>query len=294
MRAIGRIAKAAILRDLCPKSMGVSVIEEVSMNIFITELKANRKALIIWSICVALLIISGMGKYTAYATGGASSDVFDKLPNTMKVVLGLSGFEVTKLSGFYAFLFPYIEVTVAIHAALLGSSIIAKEERDKTTEFLIVKPVSRSIIITSKLLAALFNVIVINIISLLSSLSIVPTFKTGEDITGEILIMHLIMFIVQLIFMTLGSLLAAALRKPKISGAIAANIIIAGYFISKITELADYLKVLNIFSPFKYFSLQKAVYDHEINIIITLLCLVIITGFTAFAYYFYQKRDMNV
>lgn len=264
------------------------------MNIFIRELKANRKALIIWSVCVALLVLSGMGKYTAYSSGGASSEVFDKLPNTMKVLLGLNGFEVTKISGFFAFLFPYLEITTAIHAALLGSSIITKEERDKTTEFLIAKPVSRNTIITSKLLAALFNVIIINLVSLLSSIAIVPAFNTGEDITGEILILHLIMFIVQLIFLTLGTLLAASLRKPKISGSIAANIIIAGYIISKVTDLVDYLKVLNIFSPFKYFNLQKAVYENEISIVITLLCLVMIAAFAAFTYFFYQRRDMNI
>ena len=264
------------------------------MNIFIRELRDNRKALIIWSVCMALLVLSGMGKFTAYASGGASSEVFDKLPNTMKVILGFNGFEVTKISGFFAFLFPYIELTTAIHAALLGSSIIAKEERDKTTEFLIVKPISRNSIITSKLLAALINVIIINLVSLLSSLAIVSTFNTGENITGEILILHLIMFIVQLIFLTLGALLAAGLRKPKLSGAIAADIIIAGYILSKVTDLIDHLKVLNIFTPFKYFNLQKAVYGNEISVPITLLCLVMIAVFTTFTYFFYQRRDMNV
>lgn len=243
---------------------------------------------------MALLVLSGMGKYTAYSAGGASSKVFDELPNTMKVLLGLNGFEVTKISGFFAFLFPYLEITTAIHAALLGSSMIAKEERDKTTEFLIAKPISRGAIISSKLLAALVNVIIINLVSLLSSLAIVPSFNTGEDITGEILILHLIMFLVQLIFLSLGTLLASFLRKSKLSGTIAADIIIAGYFISKLTDLADHLEVLNIFSPFKYFNLQKAVYGNEISILITLLCLVMIAVFTAFTYFFYQRRDMNV
>jgi ABC-2 type transport system permease protein len=267
---------------------------EVIMNIFITEMKANRKALIIWSVCMALLVLSGMGKFTAYSTGGASSAVFDKLPNTMKVLLGLNGFEVTKISGFFAFLFPYLEITTAIHAALLGSSIIAKEERDKTTEFLIAKPISRNTIITAKLLAALFNVIIINLVSLLSSLAIVPAFNTGEDITGEILILHLVMLIVQLIFLSLGALLAASLRKSKVSGSIAADIIIAGYIISKVTDLVDYLKVLNIFSPFKYFNLQKAVYGNEISVSTTILCFGLIVVFTGFTYFFYQRRDMNV
>ncbi len=244
---------------------------------------------------MALLVLSGMGKYTAYSSGSsAGNEVFNQLPATMKVLLGISGFEVAKISGFYAFLFPYIEITAAIHAALLGSGIIAKEERDKTTEFLIVKPVSRSVIITSKLLAAFFNVAVINIVSLLSSLAIVPTFHTGEDITGEILLLHLTMLIVQLIFLTLGAFLAAFTRKPKASGAMAANIVLAGYVISKVTGLVDHLDILNLLSPFQYFSLEKAVHANEISLQATLLSLVLIAVFTAFSDFFYQKRDLNI
>ncbi len=244
---------------------------------------------------MALLVLSGMGKFTAYSTSGsAGSEVFDQLPNTMKVLLGLSGFEVTKISGFYAFLFPYIEITAAIHAGLIGSGIIAKEERDKTTEFLIAKPTSRITIITSKLLAALFNVVIINVVSMLTSFVIVPTFNTGEDITGEIIILHIIMFLVQLIFLTLGALLSASLRKSKSAGSLAANIILLAYVISKVTALVDYLNVLNIFSPFTYFSLDKAVNSNVISVPITMISLLLIAVFTTLTYFFYQKRDMNL
>lgn len=264
------------------------------MNIFFRELKSNRKALIIWSVCMMLLVVSGMGKFTAYSSGGASSAVFDTLPKTMRVILGLGDFEVTKISGFFAFLFPYLEITLAIHAALLGSGIIAKEERDKTTEFLIAKPVSRKVIITSKLLAALVNVVILNIVSLLSSFAIVASFDTGENITGEILVLHVIMFIVQLIFLTLGSLLSAYLRKPKLSGSIATNILLLGFIISKITDLVDYLDVLNLFSPFKYFDLKRVVDGEGISVIIALLSIALATVFTFFTYFYYQRRDLNV
>ena len=117
------------------------------MNIFIRELKANRKALIIWCACILVGVLSGMGKYTAYSSGGSNSDLFNTLPFAVKALLGIGSFDVTKMSGFFALLFLYMELMIAIHAVLLGSGIIAKEERDKTTEFLMIKPVSRSSIV---------------------------------------------------------------------------------------------------------------------------------------------------
>jgi ABC-2 type transport system permease protein len=264
------------------------------MNIFFRELKAHRKALIIWSACMFLGVLSGMSKYTAYSSGGTSSEVFTKMPQTMRALLGMGSFDVTTMSGFFAFLFPYLEITVAIHAALLGSSIIAKEERDKTTEFIIAKPVSRTTIITQKLLAALVNVVILNIVTLISSIVMVSAFNKGDDITGEIAVLHLSMLIVQLIFLSLGALLSAFMHKPKGSGSIATGILFAAYVISKITDLTDQVNALNVLSPFKYFSLPKIVDGKGLDFIIVILSLILTAIFSYATYFFYRRRDLNI
>lgn len=264
------------------------------MNIFIRELKANRKALIIWSVCMIVFVASGMMKFTAYSEGGASSDVFAKLPYSIKALFGMGSFDITKAAGFFAFLFLYIELTVAIHAVLLGAGIIAKEESDKTTEFLMIKPVSRGNIITSKLLAALFNVVVINIVTLITSILMVASYNKGKDVTGEIAMFMLSMFIVQLIFLSLGAVIAAFLKNPKASGALGIGILLIAFVVCEITNLTNKIDFINILSPFKYFSYGDMVTGKGINIVITLLALVLIGVFTFATHFFYKKRDLNI
>lgn len=262
------------------------------MNIFLRELKANRKALIIWSISMFLLVLSGMGKYTAYSSG-ATSDVFSRMPYSLRALLGIS-FDVTTMSGFFALLFPYLEITAAIHAVLLGSSIIAKEERDKTTEFLMVKPVSRAKIITSKFLAALINVVIINVVTLISSIYLAAAYNKGKDISSEVAAFLLSMFIVQLIFLSLGALLAAVLKNAKDSGSLAAGILFGCYVISKITDLTDRVNFLNVLSPFKYFSYQNIVNGKGLSLDIVILCILLVAVFTISTYFFYNKRDLSI
>lgn len=264
------------------------------MNLFIRECKTNRKALIIWSICMMLLVLSGMGKYTAYSSGGTTGDLLNKMPFTLKVLLGIGTFDVTTMSGYFTFLFPYIEITAAIHAALLGSSILAKEERDKTTEFLMVKPISRTVIITSKLLVSLINIIILNIVTLISSIMMVSVYNKGKDITREILLFYVSLFFVQLIFLSMGTFLSAFMRKPKASGSIAISILLGVFTISKITDFSDKLNFLNIISPFKYFSYEDIVFRQSISTLIIILCLLLTIGFIYFTYFFYQKRDLNI
>lgn len=265
----------------------------LTMNIFLRELKANRKALIIWSVCMALLVLSGMAKYTAYS-GGANSDVFNKMPYSVKALLGIGSFDVTTMSGFFALLFLYIELTAAIHAVLLGSSIIAKEERDKTTEFLMVKPVSRTTVITSKFLAALVNIVIVNLVTLFSSIAMVAAYNKGKDISGEVGIFLLSMFIVQLIFLSLGALLSALMRNPKASGSIATGILLGTFIISKITDLTEHFNALNVLSPFKYFSYQNIVNGKGLSISSVILTILLVAAFSVSTYFFYWKRDLNV
>ncbi|WNS42879.1 ABC transporter permease subunit [Paenibacillus sp. MMS20-IR301] len=264
------------------------------MNIFWREMKASRKALIIWSVCMFLLVASGMGKYTAYSAGGAGNEVFNQMPASLKALLGIGSLDVTVMSGFFALLFLYIELTAGIHAVLLGSSIIAKEERDKTAEFLMAKPVSRRAVITAKLLAALVNVIVLNLVTLLSSLVMVSAYNKGKDVTAEIVWFLLSMLVVQLIFLALGALLAACLRNPKAPGGIAAAILVGSFVISKITDLAEQLSVLNVLVPFKYFSYTRIVEGSGLHPGIIALSLLLAAGLTVLTYYFYGKRELSV
>jgi len=264
------------------------------VNIFIRELRANRKALIIWSACMFLLVLSGMAKYTAYSSGGQSAAVFNDMPYSIKALLGMGSFDLTTMSGYFAMLFLYIELAVAIHAALIGAGIIAKEERDKTSEFLMIKPVSRKTVITSKLLAAFVNVAIVNIVTLAASVSMVSSYNKGNDITVEIILFMLSMFIVQLIFMSLGAAIAAFMKNPKSSGSAAIGLLVMAFIIAKITDLTDKLNFLNVLSPFKYFSYADIVNGKGLAIAIVILSLLLVAALSASAYFFYPKRDLKL
>ncbi len=264
------------------------------MNIFLRELKANRKALILWCACMVVGVLSGMAKYTAYSSGGANNRVFDELPSSIKALLGMGDLDVTTIGGFFALLFLYLSILIAFHAALLGSGILAKEERDKTAEFLIVKPVSRSAVLTAKLLAALVNVVVLNAVTLISSVFMVRAYSGGKDITGEIVLFFVSLLFVQLIFLALGVWIAASMKSPKGSGSVAAGIVLGAYIVAEITSVDDRLDALNVLSPFKYFSYDRIVAGNGLDPGVAALSFLLAAAFTALAYLCYRKRDLSV
>ncbi|GAA3321378.1 hypothetical protein GCM10020331_036950 [Ectobacillus funiculus] len=75
-----------------------------------------------------------------------------------------------------------------------GATIIVKEERDKTAEFLLAKPISRSGIVTAKLMAACVNLVVLNGITMLTSIQMVSYYSKGATQTHDIIVLMIGMF----------------------------------------------------------------------------------------------------
>ena len=265
------------------------------MNIFIREMKAHRKSLIIWCIAVVLIIVSGMGKYAgSVASGQSMNDLVAQMPKAVKEILGIGSFDLSKASGYYGLLFLYLVVMATIHASMIGASIIAKEEVDKTSEFLFVKPISRHRIITFKLLAALFNILILNIISLVSSVAIVRYFSKSEAVVGDIIKLLVGMFILQLIFMFIGTGIASISKIPRTATSQTMGILLITFILSKGIDLNDKLDVLKYLTPFKYYEASSLMYGGGLNPVFVTLSIVIIVVLLVLTYVFYKKRDLNV
>jgi ABC-2 type transport system permease protein len=265
------------------------------MNVFRREMKANLKSLIFWSIGMLFMIIGGMGKYATYAGSGQSiTELLSQIPSTLRAVLGFGDFDLRTASGFYGMLYLYLLMMTTIHASLLGAGVIAKEERDKTTEFLMVKPVSRSAIITAKLSAGFLNIAVLNLVTLGLSISIVGQYSQGEAIAGDILILMAGMFIIQTVFLFVGAGISAVSRNPKTSASVAMTVLLAAFLLSIAVDMNSGLDALRYLTPFKYFEAAPLIATGGFEAVSVILSLAIVIASGIATYYFYNRRDLNV
>ncbi len=265
------------------------------MNILLRELRANLKSIIIWSLSMIFLIYVGMVKYSGFeAAGQGINELFDQMPSAIKSIFGISGLDLTSISGFYGIFFLYFMLLGGIHAVMLGAVIIAKEERDKTADFLFVKPVVRARVITAKLTAAFINIVILNIVTLVSSILIVSIYNKGNSISSQILNLMLALFIIQVIFLALGAGIGAFTRNTKKSTSLASTILLSAFMLSVAIDLYKELDFLEFLTPFKYFKTAQVMGSGSFEPIYLLLSLVIITACTAITYLLYKKRDIHI
>ena len=264
------------------------------MNIFIREMKAHGKGLIFWIIGMLFMIVASMGKYVATSNSGGLNEIMAKMPKSMQAIMGTGTFDLTKISGYYGILFLYIILIATVHGAMIGAGIISKEERDKTAEFLLVKPVSRNKIITAKLLAALVNILILNIVTLIISLITVKKYGNGEEVTPDIVILMIGMLVLQIIFMVIGTAIAAAFKNPKIATSMSTVILLITFLVSIMIDISSKIDWLKYLTPFKYFEAKNLMYGGGFDLIFVLLSMVMIGGLTTVTYIFYNKRDLNI
>ncbi len=264
------------------------------MNIFLRELKANLKSLLIWSAIIILLIFMAVTKFSAFAGDPEMLKMLDSMPPALLDALSMRAFNLTTLSGFYGIMFIYFGLMGAIAAAMWGSDIISKEERDKTVEFSLVLPVSRSRVITAKALAALVNCFAFVLITWVVSLVGVRSYNPDQAFHDFLALEMQAMLAIELIFLAIGLLLGCAMKQYKLSGSTAVAIILVTYFMSIISVMQENLDFLKYFTPFKYFDAGELFRSGKMDITYLLLSAAIIVVCVAAAYWIYSKRDLYI
>lgn len=253
-------------------------------------------ALFFWSLGVIGYLLGAMSKFQGYSRSGTSiNEIFDSLPAGLRTYFGVNALDLQTAGGFFAGIaILYLSVMLAVHAVLLGSGIIAKEETDKTIEFLFAKPVSRNRILFSKLLAALTIIVALNIVTLVSSVITVAVFNEGPSINGDIVFLMPSVFFIQLLFLMVGVSLAAIMRRPKRAGMLSAAVLLATFIISAFVDITDKYGFLKYTTPFKYFDSKTIFAESRYNMTYILITVAVVIILLALSKLAYKKRDFNV
>ena len=264
------------------------------MNIFLRELKANLRSLIIWGIIVILLVVVGIAKFSAYYNNPEMLAILDSLPPAMLSAFSISAFNLTTVTGFFGIMVTYFGLILSIAAAMWGSSIISKEERDKTVEFSLTLPVTRARLITAKTAAMVVDCLILLLVTWGITLISAQQYHPDNEFYRFVAIGMLSFLFLQMIFLALGILLGCVLKKHKQSGSLAVWLLLGTYFLSILVGLNKDLDFLKYLTPFKYFDPAQMLRESRLEITFVVLSVAIITACMAGAYTSYAKRDLYI
>ena len=130
------------------------------------ELKLNLKSLIIWTLIIVIIFLIS---FLIYPSLTQDEVMLEALVATMpKEILEIFNMDIISLNKVSGWLLSegYLMVNLigSCFFTILGGTILLKEQSDKTIEFLFSKPIKKSSIVTSKLLAGLIYIFAFNLV----------------------------------------------------------------------------------------------------------------------------------
>lgn len=268
------------------------------VNVFKREMIAHRKSFVIWCFGFIAMVVLGMWKYGEIASSNAAlhemNELMAAMPKALQVLIGTGSLDLATIQGYYGVIYLYIGMMAAIHAVTLGATIIVKEERDKTAEFLFSKPAARNKVVAIKLIVSFVHLLMINVITMIASLVAVEYYGNDQSMTKEIMLLMIGLFLFQLIFLTLGGAIAAVNKNVKSTLSIGTAAMLFTFILSMVIEMNEKLDWLKYATPFKYFEAKHVIVEGTLEPIFIILSIGLIICLTIISVVFYQKRDLHI
>lgn len=258
------------------------------MNIFKRELKIGLKALLIWSIALVAVLSIAMFEYKALST---EMNLFVGLfPRILLVIMGMNpAVDIGTAPGFFSMLNYYFIICLIFFSIGQGEKAVIREIKDKTHEFLFVKPISRSKILQFKIISGIIYVLIINTVILLAS--IVSFIILKEDI-GVLFLFYITNTLVSLLFFSLTCFCNALRNKTEKGSQPVYIVFLISFIVGIIYDLLENGWYVQFLTPIKYFTASSLV-DYKISIFYTFFTILVSSISLYFSIYYFNKKELK-
>jgi ABC-2 type transport system permease protein len=267
----------------------------MNRNLFLKEMQKNAVSLIMWIIIITLLISATMAVYRTFVDNQSKFlGMMNLIPKGALQVKGITNFgDLLSVLGFYAANnVIYMMVLGSVFSIVLSSNIMLKEEYNKTAEYLLTRPLTRSEIFFSKVAMLFLNVLLLNLVTSLAGFVWIELVRRGAFSFRAFLILSGYTFLLNVLFGAIGLFMSTLIKRPKPITTFSIGLVLIMYFIYTLSKITTSIAFIGYISPFDFININV------INPAYTLgfWNLVYFIGFTvlltAISYRLYKKKDI--
>jgi ABC-2 type transport system permease protein len=231
----------------------------MNRNLYLKEIRRNAFSLIVWMIVITLLISVTMSVYRTFMENQSKIlGMMSLIPKGALQFKGISNIsDLQSVLGFYAANnVIYMMVLGSIFAIVLSSNILLKEEYDKTAEYLLIRPLTRSEIFFSKLAVLSLNVFLLNLVTALAGFICMELVKKGPFSIKAFLVLSLYTLMLNILFGAIGLFLSTLVKRAKPITTFSIGLVLIFYFIYTLSKITESASKIGYLSPFRYVNMD--------------------------------------
>lgn len=255
------------------------------------EMKQGFKGFAVWTASIGFLVAICVWIFPGMkGEMEGVSEMFASM-GSFTAAFGMDRISFGTLIGFYAVECGNIlGIGGAFFAAMIAINALAKEEKERTAEFLLTQPVSRTRIVNEKLAAVLVQIVGMNVVVFAISAGTIAA--VGEDIPWkEFVLLHLAYLLMQVELAGICFGISAFLRRGGL--AIGLGLAAVMYFLNIIANLSAQAEFLKYITPFGYTDGADILDSGRLDTVMVLLGMTYGVIGTAAAYWRYTRKDIH-
>ncbi|MBQ9981115.1 MAG: ABC transporter permease subunit [Oscillospiraceae bacterium] len=260
------------------------------MTIYFKELRQSRKAFLIWTISIAAMMFLCIIIFPEMKTEMDSvSDVFAKMGKFTQA-FGMDKLSFGELMGFYGIeCGNVVGIGGGFFAALTGISVLADEEKGRTAEFLLTHPVSRTSVLTQKLIFVLTRIFLLNAVVVLTS-TVASALINEKFPAKEFLLLHIAYLIMQIEISCICFGISAFIKRGGIGAGLGTALVM--YCINLVCNMSEKVEFLKYITPYAYCDASNIISKSELDAKLIIIGMIISVVSVITGYVKYIKKDI--
>ena len=258
------------------------------------ELKTNFKSFLIWTCVIIFMFLIAFLIYPSIM----NSENVESINEMMKIfspeLLKAFNMDLSSIETAFGWLktegFVFVLLIVGTYSGILGSSILIKEENDKTIEYLNSVPLTRKQIIINKILCGMFYIILM--VLCVGIFNYVGLSLSCDFDKKVYLLLSLTPLLPALCIYFICLFISTFFHKTKKTLAVSLGIVFISYFFNMISEMSNKVEYLKYVSVFTLADIRNVISNARYNPIIILISISLMLLLIVASIIHYERKEL--
>lgn len=261
---------------------------------FKREMKVNFKTFWIWTIILIGIFLVVFLVYPSIISSDKISMMDEMMAMFPSELLKAFNMDLSSIESAFGWLksegFVFVLLIIGCYSGILGSTILLKEENDKTIEYLNSLPVRRNSIVISKSISGI--IYIVSMVILLGIFNFIGLSMSGKFDIKLFVLLSLTPIFSSIVIFAVCMFLSTFTHKTKKMLGISLGIVFMSYVLLMISSLSDNVAFLKYISIFTLADIRNVIQNVSINPIMVIISISISLVFLILTIVRYNQKDL--
>lgn len=258
------------------------------------ELRINLKPFLLWSVILMSIYLLIFLVYPSIVASDTMANLDMMLEMFPPEILKAFNMDIASITTAYGWLktegFVFILLVTGCYSAILGATILLKEESDKTIEYLASLPVTRKSIVLSKYLVGMFYTVCIT--AAIGIFNFIGLSMSGDFEKEQYLLLAVTPIFPSIVLFSFCMFAATFFKKTNKMFGLSIGITFVSYFLNVVSDMDESIEVLKYLSVYTLADVRNVITDTKINPVYVGLSIGISVVLLLLTLYRYERKEL--